>query len=388
MNLQLLTPGLAARVARFVPAVLEPTDVLLVDTVAPRFAETRPDVLLALAFAVRGPRAGQVGVDLLRIAQTLDDERLLQRTGDAELPLDWPSDAAAWQAQTLTSALVGPAEGASLFVAQPLRTGQVLLMTRRLWQEQALLAARLRALAGPVAQPLAAEDVASGLAALEVTGEAAAAVATALARRLTVVTGGPGTGKTFSIKRLLALLLEHEGAARPLNIQLAAPTGKAAVRMAEAIQEGLEAVPGISAPTRARLGQLAPRTLHKLLGMRPDGSARQNAGNPLEADVIVVDEASMVDLTLMRHLLDAVPPHARLILLGDRDQLASVEAGTVLADLVGGAELGDAADGNPLRQSIVRFTVSRRFATRQPSARWRGCCSGATWRARRKRWGC
>ncbi len=364
MNLQLLQPGLAERVAAFVPGVLEPSDVLLVDTVAPRYGEVRPDVLLALAFAVRGPRAGQVGVDLQAVARTIDDERLLAHTAEPQLPLDWPVDPLAWQVLALASPMVGPPDGRTPFVAQPLRSGQVLLMTRRMWQEQVLLAAGIRALAVPVAQPMTPEQVESGLAALQLSGEAAQAVRTALTRRLTVVTGGPGTGKTFSIKRLLALLLEHEAAERPLNIQLAAPTGKAAVRMAEAIREGLDELPGISAQTRARLGQLVPRTLHKLLGIRPDGGARHNAGQPLEADVVVVDEASMVDLTLMRRLLDAVPPHARLILLGDRDQLASVEAGTVLADLVLGArEDGDArVEDNPLRQSVVRFTASRRFA--------------------------
>ncbi len=365
MSLPLLNAAFAERVATFVPAVLQPTDVLLVDTVAARFAETDPDVLLALAFAVRGPRAGHVGVDLLTVPQTIDDERLVQRAQDPqppEPPVAWPVDGEAWQVKALASALVGPPVGQTPFVQQRLASGQVLLMTRRMWREQELLAARLLALAVPVANPLPAALVDAGLAKLELTGEAAQAVRVALARRLTVVTGGPGTGKTFSIKRLLALLLEHDDPLRPLNIQLSAPTGKAAVRMAEAIQEKLDELPGVSAQTRTRLGQLAPRTLHKLLGMRPDGGARFHAGNPLEADVIVVDEASMVDLTLMRRLLDAVPPHARLILLGDRDQLASVEAGTVLADLVHGALQDDDAAGPPLRQSVVRFTVSRRFA--------------------------
>jgi exodeoxyribonuclease V alpha subunit len=360
MNLTLLQPGLAERVASFVPGVLEATDVLLVDTVAARFGENRPDVLLALAFAVRGPRAGHIGVDLTRIAQTVDDERTQPRDPEPLLPPDWPIDALAWQRLALESPMVGGPHDKTPFVQQRLRSGQVLLMTRRMWQEQVLLAAQIAALATPVDRPLAADVIDAGLAALDVQGEAAQAVRVALARGLTVVTGGPGTGKTFSIKRLLALLLEHDDPTRPLNIQLAAPTGKAAVRMAEAIAEGLDALPGVTERTRQRLAQLQPRTLHKLLGARPDGSARHHAGHPLEADVIVVDEASMVDLTLMRRLLDAVPQHARLILLGDRDQLASVEAGTVLADLVQGA---DTDDDTPLRASIVRFTASRRFAS-------------------------
>ena len=361
-TLRLLRAGLAERVAAFVPTVLEPADVLIIDTVAGRFAETSPDVLLALAFALRGPRAGHIGVDLLRIAQTLDDERVPGRATELPGGLTWPRDIHAWQARTLTSPMVGLADARTPFVQQPLRSGQVLVMTRRMWQEQVLLAARLRALAVPVTVPLPQAVVEAGLTALQLDGEGAHAVRVALAQRLTVVMGGPGTGKTFSIKRLLALLLEQEDPARPLNIRLAAPTGKAAVRMAEAIAEGLEQLPGVSVRTRQRLGQLAPQTLHKLLGVRPNGDVRHNARQPLEADVIVVDEASMVDLTLMRQLVDAVPGHARLILLGDRDQLASVEAGTVLADLVSGALQADADLENPLHASIVRFTVSRRFA--------------------------
>ena len=272
MSLRLLHPELADRVAAFVPAILQPTDVLLVDLVAPRFGEIRPDVLLALALAVRGPRAGQVGVDLLTVAHTLDDERPTQ-LGPETQPV-WPSDRLLWQAQTLASTMVGPPEAQTPFVAQHLRTGQVLVMTRRMWQEQVLLAQQVLALAVPVPDALPPDVVEAGLAKLQLTGEAADAVRMALARRLTVVTGGPGTGKTFSIKRLLALLLEYDHGDRPIQIQLAAPTGKAAVRMAEAIQEQLEELPGVSEHTRDRLAQLVPRTLHKLLGMRPDGGAR------------------------------------------------------------------------------------------------------------------
>ncbi len=362
MNLALLPAALAERVVTFVPTVLDLTDLLLVDTVQPRFGPHDPDVLLALALAVRGPRKGHVGVDLLTVAKTVDDDRVVPYSDEPVVALDWPPDAQAWQAKVLTAAMVGPPEGRTPFVKQALRNGHTLVMTRRMWNEQAVLAERLRALAVPVGDPLPEQAVEAGLAALGVTGEAAKAVRTALARRLTVVTGGPGTGKTFSIKRLLALLLENDAGTRPIHIVLAAPTGKAAVRMAEAIQEQLSELHGISDRTRERLTQLAPRTLHKLLGVHPDGGTRFHQGNPLEADVIVVDEASMVDLTLMRQLLDAVPAHARLILLGDRDQLASVEAGTVLADLVWGETQQSVTDDNPLRQSVVRFTESRRFA--------------------------
>ena len=156
----------------------------------------------------------------------------------------------------------------------------------------------------------------------------------ALAQAVTVLTGGPGTGKTTTVARLLALLAEQAGASR-LRIALAAPTGKAAARLAEAVQ--LE-VARLDEPDRVRLGGLQAMTLHRLLGSRPDTSSRfrHNRGNRLPHDVIVVDETSMVSLTMMARLLEAVRPDARLILVGDADQLASVEAGAVLADLVDG----------------------------------------------------
>src|SRR6202008_304942 len=124
------------------------------------------------------------------------------------------------------------------------------------------------------------------------------------------------------------------GASRP-RIALAAPTGKAAARLAEAVQ--LE-VAKLDAADRARLGELQAMTLHRLLGRRPDSSSRfrHDRGNRLPHDVIVVDETSMVSLTMMARLLEAVRPQARLILVGDPDQLASVEAGAGLADLLDG----------------------------------------------------
>jgi exodeoxyribonuclease V alpha subunit len=159
----------------------------------------------------------------------------------------------------------------------------------------------------------------------------------ALAQAVTVLTGGPGTGKTTTVARLLALLAEQAElaeASRP-RIALAAPTGKAAARLQEAVQ--LE-VAKLDAADRARLGELKAMTLHRLLGSRPDTSSRfrHNRGNRLPHDVIVVDETSMVSLTMMARLLEAVRPDARLVLVGDADQLASVEAGAVLADLVDG----------------------------------------------------
>ena len=169
--------------------------------------------------------------------------------------------------------------------------------------------------------------------------EQRAAAEVALSQGLTVLTGGPGTGKTTTVARLLALLT----GGTHLRVALAAPTGKAAARLQEAVQ--LE-VGKLEPADRQALSKLHATTLHRLLGSRPDTSARfrHNRGNRLPHDVIVVDETSMVSLTMMARLLEAVRPDARLILVGDPDQLASVEAGAVLADLVDGLDSSKIAE--------------------------------------------
>ncbi|WP_445771871.1 exodeoxyribonuclease V subunit alpha [Rheinheimera sp.] len=161
------------------------------------------------------------------------------------------------------------------------------------------------------------------------------ACAMALQRRFAIITGGPGTGKTTTVVKLLALL--QQGAAGKLQIKLAAPTGKAAVRLTESISGALSRLP--AELTAAIPTEVA--TLHRLLGALPNRrSFKHHSDNPLQLDVLVVDEASMVDLEMMAALLSALPAKAQLILLGDKDQLSSVEAGSVLGDLCRGADLG------------------------------------------------
>jgi exodeoxyribonuclease V alpha subunit len=176
-------------------------------------------------------------------------------------------------------------------------------------------------------------------------------IACALAARgaFSVITGGPGTGKTTTVVRLLALLQALALTApapgkrpRALRIRLAAPTGKAAARLNEAIAGAVASLPlaelehaglGNAATLRASI-PLSVTTLHRLLGSRPDTRRlRHHAGNPLALDLLVIDEASMIDLEMMAAVLAALPPQARLVLLGDKDQLASVEAGAVLGQL-------------------------------------------------------
>ncbi len=210
------------------------------------------------------------------------------------------------------------------------------------------------------------------------------AAAVAALKRFTVISGGPGTGKTTTVVRILALLLE--GADTPLRMALAAPTGKAAVRMQEALRASRAAL-----PVEPRIRDAIPveaTTIHRLLGVRPGSLAfRHDGDEPLPVDVLVVDEASMVDLALMAKLVRAVPRAARLILLGDKDQLASVEAGAVLGDICGeapgfsagfrrrvseatgrdpaeadgAAPRGGSADGPPIRDAVVELTRSYRF---------------------------
>lgn len=208
-------------------------------------------------------------------------------------------------------------------------------------------------------------------------------VACALATRsdFAVITGGPGTGKTTTVVRVLALLqtLHLRDHAEPLRIGLAAPTGKAAARLGTSITSQVARL-DVADPVRAAIPTRVA-TLHRLLGARPDTRRfRHDHTNPLPLDVLVVDEASMVDLDLMAAVLDALPATTRLILLGDKDQLSSVEAGAVLGDLCHGA--GDnrydaetvtwlqAATGTVLpaaatpriQQCIAALRVSHRFA--------------------------
>ena len=205
-------------------------------------------------------------------------------------------------------------------------------------------------------------------------------IACALAARgsFTVITGGPGTGKTSTVVKLVALLQAAGGPQRPLRVRLAAPTGKAAARLTESISKAIDRIPE---SLRAGIPREAV-TLHKLLGARPGTRRlRYGSGNPLHADLVVVDEASMIDLEMMTALLAALRPETRLVLLGDKDQLASVEAGSVLADLCAEADrvgydaatmawlaavtgqppLADAVPCGAVRQQLATLRVSRRY---------------------------
>ena len=351
--------------------VLDASDVHAIALTAPRFGEDDVERMLGLAFAARAPRVSHPGVDLRTLRQHIVIET------DETLP--WPSDPDAWARHTLASPMVGgPDEALKPFVAQPRRSASdaPLLLTRRMYVEQQRVATALMARAAcEVPEVARISDLDATLARLFPSGagtdgpdgEAARAVRLAATQRLALIVGGPGTGKTFSVTRLLAALMEG----RTLSVALAAPTGKAAARMREAIREAIDAtaqpVLKISDEVRARLQSLPATTLHRLVGVRPNGTVRHTVANPIPAQLVIVDEVSMVDLTMMRRLLEAVHPDARLVLLGDRDQLASVEAGCVLADLVPPASRETsgsttaAAHRAPLAANTQTFTRSRRF---------------------------
>ena len=236
-----------------------------------------------------------------------------------------------------------------------------LLVPRRIHRVEVCAAravARLaRAVPAVAVDAKAAADLAQRLMPGEGSKDGRAAIRHAVRCPLTVVTGGPGTGKTYTVQRLLAVLVAAAPEDRPLRIAVAAPTGKAAARLTESLTERLDAL-DVDEDVRRTLEGLRGRTLHDLLRIRPDGTSRYGRGAPLPADVVVVDEVSMVDLFLLRRLLEALEVDgdgkaARLVLLGDPDQLASVDVGTVLADLV------DPAAG--LGDHVTTLSVSHRF---------------------------
>ena len=263
--------------------------------------------------------------------------------------------------------------GSALVSQGVLRWEFDLLYLDRYWHQEVEVCADLgRRLAQP--PPMVAHDLLdAGLD--RVFGEPTYVEQRAASRRAatqwtTVLTGGPGTGKTTTVAGLLALLAEQ--AARvgdEMRVALTAPTGKAAARLKEAVAE---ATARLAPEDQQRLGTLEASTLHRLLGSRRDNGTRfrHHRANRLPHDVIVVDETSMVSLTMMTRLVEAVRPDARLILVGDADQLASVDAGAVLSDLVTG--FGDAGESPVVRLATTPVRRGHRPVGRCSAGRFGG----------------
>lgn len=330
--------------------VLDPADVHVALTLGRLGDETDDAVLLAVALAVRATRLSSVCVDLATVAQ----QAVAEGAPLEPQALAWPP-IADWLPALGASPLVtaapdddGSGSGGADARVRPLLLAGTRLYLDRYWRYEQRVLRQL------LAHNRAAEEVVDlallrdGLDRLfprqqhgERPDRQRLAAACVVLRGLTVVAGGPGTGKTTTIGRVLALLDEQASAAgqRPPQVALAAPTGKAAARLEESLRHtagGLD----VAEPVRDRLRALRAVTLHRLLGRQRGSQSRfrHDLHQPLPHDVIVVDETSMVSLALTAKLLEAVRPDARLVLLGDPEQLASVEAGAVLGDIVGVAK--------------------------------------------------
>ena len=357
---------LAAAVARLEPGVTD-------------------EAVVALAVAARATRFGHVCVELAEVARQvvpLDEDGDSGESG----ALPWPP-AAAW-AERLSESGIVSAPGDVTVRLRPLVFGGRFVYLQRYWRYELAVADdlsdRARPDPGPVSPTLADALSAQVLDALfEPDGSDQVdlqrlAARRALGRGVSIIAGGPGTGKTHTVARVLAaahLIAAADG--RELKAALAAPTGKAAVRMEAAVIAEVAALgdsglidPGLA----AKLTGPGAVTLHRLLGWRPGTHFRHDRGHPLPHDLVIVDETSMVSLPLMAKLLDAVRPDAELVLVGDPFQLASIEAGTVMADLVGpGADpdpgedtdpAGEAepAAGSPLAGRVTLLRRMHRFA--------------------------
>lgn len=343
-----------------------PLDTELAETLGRLARTTNEWALLGAAAASRFVQHGHACLDIPAIAGRPVE------SGEEELAggMVWPA-AGEWLQALRESGMVADDAMAAQGEAAPLvldEAGRLYLLHYAV-AERELAQQLLRRAAQSAQDELDADLLERDLARLfrgaaEEDGQRAAA-RTAVRRRLAIVTGGPGTGKTSTVARILCLLFAQavQRGARFPRVVLMAPTGKAAARLSESLRDSLLwGADALQMPAAARqaLSGLTATTIHRALGapLFGYGPFRRRADHPLSADAVVVDEASMVDLPLMARLLAAVPPEARLLLLGDQNQLVSVEVGSVLGDI---CALTQAAAENPLAACVERLSHSFRF---------------------------
>jgi exodeoxyribonuclease V alpha subunit len=345
-------------------------------------------VLLGAALALWAPLHGHVCIDLAIVHTMVRAEAAVESDlGPGTDPtvhaildsLAWPN-IHEWVSRLAASPLVrvvNAADPQPVLNDQPLVLSDHRLYTQRQWVDECTVAAALRSRAENTTTAALSETAGALLERLlprleqgEPNLQHTAAVM-ALSSRVGVIVGGPGTGKTHTVARLLAVMLTDAAQGqRPLHIALAAPTGKAAARLRQAIAgaagataDGSTVLPPAIAE---QLEQMPATTLHRLLGSHGLGRTRfvHNAQNQLPHDVVIIDETSMVALPLMARLLEAVRPEATLILVGDPDQLESIDVGAVLADIVQAAD----ATTSPLHHHVVRLRRPRRQQSGSPIA--------------------
>lgn len=348
--------------------VLGVADVHTATTICRIGGEEREDVQLAVALTVRALRTGSVCIDPATIAEAVFADTAADDAGSQldVSTLAWP-EPGGWMTACRSSPVIAVGEDAGAADTpeepgtspRPLRMAGGLLYLERYWRQQETVRQALRHRAAAAAPQVRLDRLREGLARIFASsglgpGEPdlqRLAAAVGVLQWVSVLAGGPGTGKTTTVAGLLALLREQPHPGSPgrtddgghppgLRVALAAPTGKAAARLEEAVRAAGDQMASdqtIPDADRSWICQLSSSTLHRLLGWVPHSRSRfrHNAANHLPYDVVVVDEMSMVSLTLMARLLEALRPDARLILVGDPDQLSSVEAGAVLADIVG-----------------------------------------------------
>lgn len=324
-------------------------------------------VVLAAALVSKAAAEGDVCLDL----KSLCKNGFIHSDGVLRLGPEWT--VGQWQGALSKSDLVGVKGQDNVMILDGKR-----LYLQRYYRYEAALGASLLSRCDE-ASPGAAVIDWNDLAVPPLQGldpDQRRAIAAALSHRFTVISGGPGTGKTHTIATIIAMF-NHLQQTPPARMLVAAPTGKAAARLQEALESAFEA---LAAGGLVDDLPITARTVHRLLGAVGTTSRyRHHRDNPLAADVVIIDEASMLDLALAAKLFDAVPPNARLILVGDKDQLASVEAGAVMGDICGGLDfdgtdaehpagsIGHAPGGPPADVSSHIVILQKNYRFRQDS---------------------